>query len=514
MDLILCHTTADFDAFGAAVGLSRLYAGSRIVLAGGAHPAVRDFLALYRDEFALIERRSVRAEKIQTIHVVDTQLRDRLGPTAAWLDLPGVTVRVYDHHPQVQSDIRATERTIADIGATTTLMVEQLQAAGVSLNSAEATAMALGIHVDTGSLTFDHATQRDALALAWLMGQGANLGAIGTYVEPGLSPQLQDLLSQGLEQLQSRGVQGHTIAWVMLKTAGYVPGLSSVASRLMDLTDSDGLLLGNCYQRAASDVLTVIGRSRIPGTDLNQLFAPLGGGGHGKAAAVTLHDVDADQTLGKLIEALAGQVPVAATARELMSSPVRTVLPQTTIAQAQRILLRYGHSGLSVADGLGELVGVISRRDLDIAFHHGFSHAPVKGYMTRQVRTIAPETTLPEIEDLMVTYDIGRLPVIRDGQLLGIVTRTDVLRQRSHLQRRSSKQSPRQAQVELVAPSIARLTQPLQDLLAIAAAKAESRGWNLYLVGGGVRDLLLAQADPEQQAEPVMLNDLDLVVDG
>ncbi|NJN49794.1 MAG: hypothetical protein HC805_08565 [Alkalinema sp. RL_2_19] len=99
MDLILCHTTADFDAFGAAVGLSRLYPGSRIVLAGGAHPAVRDFLALYRDQFALIERRSVRVEKIQTVHVVDTQSRDRLGPTAAWLDLPGVAVRVYDHHP-------------------------------------------------------------------------------------------------------------------------------------------------------------------------------------------------------------------------------------------------------------------------------------------------------------------------------------------------------------------------------------------------------------------------------
>ena len=59
MDVILCHQTADFDALGAAVGLSRLKVGSRIVLTGGAHPAVRDFLALHRDELALIEMRSV-----------------------------------------------------------------------------------------------------------------------------------------------------------------------------------------------------------------------------------------------------------------------------------------------------------------------------------------------------------------------------------------------------------------------------------------------------------------------
>ncbi|NJN49795.1 MAG: hypothetical protein HC805_08570 [Alkalinema sp. RL_2_19] len=187
--------------------------------------------------------------------------------------------------PDAPRDIVATAWTIAAIGATTTLMVEQLQTAGLTLKPAEATAMALGIHVDTGSLTYDHATPRDARALAWLMEQGANLGAIGTYVEPGLSPQLQDLLTQGLAQLQTRVVEGQTLAWVMLKTTGYVPGLSSLASRLVDLTDSDGLLLGNWYQRSERDVLTVIGRSRIPRTDLNQLFAPLGGGGHGKGGS-------------------------------------------------------------------------------------------------------------------------------------------------------------------------------------------------------------------------------------
>ncbi len=79
MDLILCHQTADFDALGAAVGLSLLKAGSRIVLTGGAHPTVREFLALHRDEFALIELRSVNPDRIRSLIVVDNQWRERLG---------------------------------------------------------------------------------------------------------------------------------------------------------------------------------------------------------------------------------------------------------------------------------------------------------------------------------------------------------------------------------------------------------------------------------------------------
>ena len=43
MDLILCHQTADFDALGAAVGLTKLHPGAKIVLTGGAHPSVKDF---------------------------------------------------------------------------------------------------------------------------------------------------------------------------------------------------------------------------------------------------------------------------------------------------------------------------------------------------------------------------------------------------------------------------------------------------------------------------------------
>jgi tRNA nucleotidyltransferase (CCA-adding enzyme) len=508
MHLILCHTTADFDTLGAAVGLTRLLPGSRIVLAGGAHPAVRDFLALHRDEFALIERRSVAPETIHALSLVDAQRRDRFGKVAEWFDLPNLMITIYDHHQEADCDIPTHQLLVESVGATTTLIAEKLQSEQISLNSVEATVMALGIHVDTGSLTFEQATARDAAALAWLMTQGANLRTIAHYVDPGLSLTLQTLLSEALEALHTEEIQGHTVSWVLLKTEDYVPGLSSLASRLIDLTESDALLLAHQYRRGAGsdgNVLTVIGRSRIEGTHLNVLFKPLGGGGHSQAAAVTIRDGDPDLLI-QFVTALSAQIPHPLIARELMSSPVRTIRPDTTIAEAQRILLRYGHSGLSVVDSQDQLVGIVSRRDLDIALHHGFGHAPVKGYMATNLKTIDPDTRLPEIESLMVTYDIGRLPVLDQGQLVGIVTRTDVLRQIHQPERGQSKVEDSIAQFNV--HTLDRLSENLREILAIAAQQAEQRGWHLYLVGGAVRDLWLS---PDQS---VMITDIDLVVDG
>src|SRR6476469_8806370 len=363
------------------------------------------------------------------------------------------------------------------------------------------------------------------MALAWLREQGASLRVIAEYVEPGLSPQLQDLLPEALNNLRSETLHGYSVAWVLLSTESYVPGLSSQASRLLDLTETDALLLGNVYkfgenennrniapESPVSNRLTIIGRSRIEGTNLSELFKPFGGGGHARAASLATRDVDPLLTLNQLADQLKAQIPHPPTARELMSSPVRSIRPETSVGEAHRILLRYGHSGLCVVDAGDRLAGIISRRDIDIALHHGFSHAPVKGYMTWQLKTIAPDTLLPEIESLMVTYDIGRLPVLENGQLVGIVTRTDVLRE-LHQQKARDRGSNAELSYCVMPESVeqllrSRISPELWQLLSIAANIAQNRGWQLYIVGGAVRDLLLATDDT------LALTDIDLVVDG
>jgi tRNA nucleotidyltransferase (CCA-adding enzyme) len=509
MDLILCHQTADFDSLGAAVGLSLLKKGAKIVLTGGTHPTVGEFLALHRDEFPLIELRSVTPEHIRSLYIPDTQKRDRLGKAANWFDLPNIThLEIFDHHQDLDSDIDGIIH-LEEVGAITTVVAELLQQADITPTTSEATAMALGVHVDTGSLTYTQSTARDARALAWLMEMGANVQTIAQYVEPGLSPELQTLLQQALSDLKITEILGYKIASVLLKTEDFVRGLSSLTSRLIDLSESDALLLGHQYSKKDSQKLTVIGRSRIRETNLNQLFTPYGGG-HSQAASMTVVTDDPAAIFQQLVEELRSLLPEPPTARDLMSSPVRTIRPDTTIEQAQRILFRYGHSGLSVVDATGKLVGVISRRDLDLALHHGFSHAPVKGYMTRNLKTITPKTTLPEIESLMVTYDVGRLPVLEGAELIGVVTRTDVLRQLHQNREELELTDNKIPATSCLLPTLKnRLARPIWQLLSYIATEAQNRGWNLYLVGGGVRDLLLIEDN-----EPLLLQDIDLVVDG
>ncbi|XTZ10899.1 MAG: CBS domain-containing protein [cyanobacterium endosymbiont of Rhopalodia yunnanensis] len=520
MDLILCHQTVDFDALGAAVGLSCLRMDSRIVLAGGAHPAVRDFLALYRDEFAIIELHSINPKQIRTLIVVDNQKCSRLGTVSSWFNLPHIkTIEIYDHHLDTDSDsdIPATFTQIEPVGATTTLIVERIQRENVHPNPIEATVMALGIHVDTGSLTFFQSTPRDAHALAWLMEKGANVKTIAEYCKPSFSPELQQLLQKALKNLQKIDISGYTITSVLLTTETFIPGLSNLVERLVELTGSDALLLGHFYNKRRNNqppkkgFLTIIGRTRIEGTNLNQLFKVYGGGGHKQAVSLILREVEPQSTLDKLLQGFIAQIPYPLTARDLMSSPVRTIRPEITIEQAQGILFRYGHSGLSVVDENDCLVGIISRRDIDLAFHHGLSHAPVKGHMAQHLKTITPDTILPEIESMMVTNDLGRLPVVEKNKLLGIVTRTDLLR---HIyQARKEKQDKNNDPISLGScflPSISqRLSSPIWKFLQFAAKEAERRGWHLYIVGGAVRDFFLSEED-----KFLLLQDIDLVVDG
>jgi len=470
MDLILCHQTADFDALGAAVGLARLKQGGHIVLTGGAHRSLKNFLSLYRDEFPLMEIRSIDPSEITSISVVDTQKRDRLGSAANWLDLSTLkSLEVYDHHLESQCDIPASHIVIEPVGSTATIISEMLRQRDIQLTCIESTVMALGIHVDTGSLTFSSSSSRDATALAWLMEQGANLNILAEYISPAFSAQQQHMLTLSLELMEKFVVGNYTLGMVLLKSDDFVEGLSSVAESLIELTEIDALILANEYIKHVSR-LTIIGRSHISGTDLNQLFAPLGGGGHAQAASVNLKQVKSEQILEQIRIAFLAQIPRPLLAKDLMSSPVRTIRPETTIEQAQSILLRYGHSGLVVVDENKQLVGIISRRDLDLARHHGFSHAPVKGYMSTSLKTICPETTLAEIHNLMVRYDIGRLPVVEQEKLLGIVTRTDLVNQILHSPKLSA---PNQAMISCLLPSLKKQIHPgFWNFLVDAAAQS------------------------------------------
>ena len=138
-------------------------------------------------------------------------------------------------------------------------------------------------------------------------------------------------------------------------------------------------------------------------------------------------------------------------AHQIMTRPVVTVTPETTIVEAANIMLQRHVSGLPVTDAAGKLVGIVSEGDFirrseigtqrqrgrwlkfilgpgkaatDFVHEHGCKVAEV---MTKEPLTITEDTTLEEIVQLMEKNNVKRLPVTRGEQIVGIVSRANLL---------------------------------------------------------------------------------------
>lgn len=138
-------------------------------------------------------------------------------------------------------------------------------------------------------------------------------------------------------------------------------------------------------------------------------------------------------------------------ASDVMVSPVITVDPETTVSETAKILLDRGVSAVPVVDSRGQLVGIVSEGDLIrrseseterrrswwleafidsemLATEYTKAHArKVADVMSSRVITAQPDTPLHEIATLLEKNSIKRVPIVKDGQLVGIVSRANLV---------------------------------------------------------------------------------------
>ncbi len=504
MEVILGHVNVDFDAFASMVAAKKLYPEAVMVFAGSVNRNVREFISLHGDVLEFKDPRALDAEAIERLIVVDNRIAERLGEFKDLPGRPGVEVFVYDHHPPSEKDMRGVKDYSEETGATTTVLLKIIRRKGLALTPFEATLFALGIHEDTGSLTFAGTTYDDAEALAYLMREGANLNVITHFLGPALTPAQHELMKRLLAGLETRRVRGILVALAKARMEEYVEGASVVAGKLAELENLDVVFT---ISEMAGRVV-VVGLSRLNQVDVHEVLSGLGGGGHSKAGSAVLKGATLRQAERRLQALLEEKVRPLVTAGEIMSGPVRTIGEDTPIAEASRRMQRTGHTAFPVVDAEGDLVGIISRKDLDKAGHHGLGHAPVKGFMTRELVSVDEGASLLEIQELMTTNAIGRLPVVRGRKVVGIVTRKDVLRAlhgkdylRGFTVPGRAAGFTRSEMIELMERG---LPGEAQRLLRAMSRVAEEEGFEIFLVGGVVRDLLLGYPNL----------DLDVVVEG
>lgn len=122
-------------------------------------------------------------------------------------------------------------------------------------------------------------------------------------------------------------------------------------------------------------------------------------------------------------------------AADVMTSPVITVPELTPVPAAAALLASHGFTSAPVVDSRRRMVGIVTESDLmrgritpEGAAGTGPVAATVGGVMTRDPLCMGPDDDLAEVVWLMQDGSVRSVPIVRDDELVGIVTRRDVLR--------------------------------------------------------------------------------------
>ena len=479
--VIATHGNTDFDAFGAMLAARLLYPDA-VVAVATLNRNVRDFYRLHAEELgAVAEVGRLELDAIRRLIVVEVTSASRLGELETVALDPAVETVLFDHHGEQELPdwVSAKTAVLSTDGALTTTLVGIVAERELSPTPLEATAFALGIHEDTGSLTYATTTQRDVDALSWCFRHGARQDLVNEYLHTPLEPAERGLLQSLLDALEPIGLPGEDVLLASVSWPEYVDGVSNLAHKIVDLTDSRALVL----LVEMDERVFVVVRSRTDRIDAAAVAAAVGGGGHPQAAsAISRESLAAAREL--VIDALRTTRGPAALARDVMSTPARTVEPTSTVRDAMTLCQRHGQSGVFVAES-GRLVGAVSREDLDKAIGHHLSHAPVRGIMSSHVVSAHEDASLAELRTLVTSAEDGRVAVLRDDAVVGVVSRADLLRALEGV----PAQPPESTE------SIGAELQSSPRLLRIAAAVAQlgERADGVYVVGGTIRDILLGE---------------------
>jgi len=507
VEVIISHQSADFDSLAAMVAAKKIYKDALLVFTGAVERNVKKFISMYGDLIEITPFKKIKIEEITKLIIVDTRIKKRIGSFVNVLKKRDLEIHIYDHHPSTADDIIGDLNIIEEVGATTTIILKKLKEMNLEISPIEATLFALGIYEDTGSLTFSTTTIDDINSISYLFDKGIKLKVVANFMNIGLSLAQKKLFNQLLLSSKEISCKGIRIDMAKAEAKNYTEGLALLTHRLIEIENSD--VFFTIVKMA--DRIYIVGRSRTNSVDVDEILKELGGGGHFQAASAVVKDLSLDELEKKLIKILERKVRVGITAKDIMSSPVKTVNTLTSIEETKKILLRYGHNGIPVVEE-GKLKGIITMQEVNKAKQHGLGKELVSKYMSNQIINVKLDTPLTEIQELMIDYDIGRILVVnQENKLIGIVTRTDLIRNlygESHIPKRSfstyienSSKMSRKKQIELIKKIFPKR---VQNILNKIGEIGDKLNFPVFMVGGVARDLFLG----------IENYDIDIVVEG
>ena len=509
--VITTHVNADFDALASMLAAQKLYPEALVVFPGSQEKNLKNFfINSMAYLFNMVDINRIDFDSITRLVLVDTRQTGRIGRLADLLGEPGVEIHIYDHHPPSDNDIKGTVEVHGQTGANVTILTEIIRDKEIAISPDEATIMCLGIYEDTGSFTFPSTTERDFRAAAYLLSQGANLNVVSNLIARELSPQQVVLLNDMIQAVTRYYVNGIEVVVTSVTMEKYMPDFAFLVQKMVKMENLDAIF---AIARMENKIY-VVARSRINEVDVGAILASLGGGGHPYAAAASIKGKTLAQTEKRLVEILYQKIKASRQAKDLMSSPAISIKPDVVCKKARNIITRYNLNALLVTEkinGIEKLCGYITRQVIEKALYHKLDEVQVKDYMTTEVATVEPDADLIEIQKKIIDNKQRILPVVDNGTIVGVITRTDLL---NILVRRSqplpdegpdpAKEPPHAHTRNIVRFMKERLSSDLIRNLQQIGEAADEIGAGAYVVGGFVRDLFLYRSD----------EDIDIVIEG
>jgi len=425
MEIVVTHKNADFDALSSLVAASIIYPEAVPLLPRTLNPNVRAFLSIHKDLFPFSHSDEIDPEDVDRVIVVDAAQSSRVDLPQGLLERTGLEIHVWDHHLAQACDMAACRICQEEVGSTTTLLTAELEKRGIGLSPIQATLLLAGIYEDTGNLTFPGTTAKDARAAAYLLDQRADLNVIKNFLRPAYGPKQKDVLFQMLQNSSRVRLNGHHVSINRVDIEGHTPGLAVVLGMYQDIVNVDAAF--GIFTEKEKGHTIVIGRSEVEGLSVGSIMRSMGGGGHPGAGSALFKEVNPEAVEEWIIELIKGNQQASVQVADLMSFPVMTVSAETPMEEVAAVLRKTGCTGIPVVREK-RVVGIISRRDFKKVKKAAQLKAPAKAFMSGKVFDIPPESSVLQAARMMIKHDIGRLPVVENGELLGIVTRSDTMR--------------------------------------------------------------------------------------
>jgi tRNA nucleotidyltransferase (CCA-adding enzyme) len=280
------------------------------------------------------------------------------------------------------------------------------------------------LYEDTGNLSFPSSTAEEAYAAGYLLENKADLNILSTFLQPAYGEKQKNILFEMLKTAPRTKIHTFTVSINIMHIAGHVSNLSLVVNMYRDILNVDAAF--GIFVHKDHEKCIVIGRSSVEDINVGSIMRSMGGGGHPGAGSTMLKSVNPDALQDWLLELLKGNQQASVLISDLMSYPVFSVASDTPMSEVADLLKEKGCTGLPVVDN-ERLVGVISRRDFKKIRKGSQLKSPVKAFMNTRNITIGPDKSPMEAARIMIKHDIGRLPVVRDDKIIGIMSRSDAM---------------------------------------------------------------------------------------